>query len=538
MNKILTILLFLSFFSGWAQEGKYVVFFKDKAGTPHSIENPSTFLSAKSVARREKQNIAITDQDLPVDPSYVASLASIGAEALYTSRWFNCALVEVTDDKLPAIEAQAFVMSTTYVAPATGVSGGRIKKIKEKKESSADLENFVQLEMIGLDDLHEEGYDAAGITIGVFDSGFEGVDLTDAFVSLRDEDRIKDWFDFVGKGENVYQYDAHGSEVLSIMAAELDGSYRGGAYGANYLLYVTEDVASEFRVEEYNWLFAAERADSAGVDIINSSLGYNLFDDPAMNYEPSQMDGQTAVVTRAAAIALTKGIVVVVSAGNDGGNSWNIINPPADADGVLAVGAVASTGGLASFSSVGPSADGRIKPDVVAMGSSVSIVKSNGSLGVQSGTSEAAPLIASLAAGVWQAFPDLSAEEVYSLIINSGSLAQNPDNQRGYGLPHYVIIKSLLNVISAVDDEMGAADFLIYPNPAKDELIVEGNESFTAKAKIQVMDVMGRVSLDAEIAFESPNYSRAIDISRLSAGTYLLRVITADRTFQFRFMKK
>jgi serine protease AprX len=457
--KIIVILFILISYTAEAQTNQYFVFFRDRSGSPFSISEPAQFLSARSIERRQKQNIVITEEDLPVNPDYVNQVKSTGAIPFFTSKWWNGVLVEADVAVIASINSLPFVSGLVLVAPGKKITGGRVNSKRQKKNASADQPvNQTQLQQIGLDEMHSMGYRGEGIRIAIFDSGFQGVNLSAPFSLLFTENRVKQTFNFVNNNSAVFQTDDHGTEVLSVMAANSDGVYTGGAYKAEYLLYLTEDVSSEYRIEEYNWTFAAERADSAGVDVINSSLGYYEFDESSMDYAKSDLDGKKAVVTRAARKAIEKGMIVVTSAGNEGGNSWKLVTPPADTEGILAVGSVNALRSLSSFSSQGPSADSRIKPDVVALGSGTSVVRASGALGTASGTSLASPLIASLAAGALQAFPSLSAEEIYEAIIYSADQASMPDNLMGYGLPHFKAIK---NYIESWQSEEVIS---IYPN--------------------------------------------------------------------------
>jgi serine protease AprX len=327
-SKLILFCLLLSW-STQAQSNRYFVFFKDKVGTPFSISDPTQFLSTRSIERRQKQNISIIEEDLPVNPGYVSQVKTTGAKTFFTSRWWNGVLVEGDPATLAIVNALPFVKESRLVAPGTKLMGGRASKIKLRKNSTADQPvNQFQLEQLGIDVMQEEGYKGEGIFIAVFDSGFEGVNVSAPFADLFSENRINQTKNFVTNESNVYISDDHGTEVLSIMAAHASDSYLGGAYKANYFLYLTEDVSSEYRIEEYNWTFAAERADSAGVDVINSSLGYTEFDDPSMDYQTTDLNGNTAIVTQAARKAIDKGMLVVASAGNEGSSSWKFITPP------------------------------------------------------------------------------------------------------------------------------------------------------------------------------------------------------------------
>lgn len=505
-----------------AQEGRYALFFADKEGTSFSIENPLAFLSQKSVDRRVKNGVAVSPEDFPVNAGYVDQLKSLGADILYTSRWMNAAIAQLEDGELAEIVLLPFVSSYEYIGSRVELSGGRIRKVKEKKDSDVSVVNQVQLSMLGLDDMHQENIYGQGINIAVFDSGFPGVDQSDAFKTLFDEERVTYTKDVVGNSGNVFQYDGHGTEVLSIMAANLANRFLGGAPKANYQLYVTEEVSTEFRIEEYNWLVAAEKADSAGVDIINSSLGYNLFDDASMNYTKTQLDGNTALVSKAARLAISKGIFVVVSAGNDGNTSWALVNPPADVDGVLAVGSITSTGNLSGFSSIGPTADGRIKPDVVALGSGVSVIKSNGNTGFTSGTSSAAPLITSLVAGLMQTFPTLTVSELYDLVIASGSMSNHPDNQKGYGIPNYSGAKLIQQ--GEESPEYSSAVYLS-PNPSFGNTIkLEMDVPIGQLATIHIYNLQGQLMLRSEGEIDYSNNPIELDVSGIGSGLYLVKV--------------
>jgi serine protease AprX len=529
---LLWLVLFISFIAP-AQDNQYFVFFKDKTGTPFSLSSPSQYLSERSIARRQKQGIAVIEEDLPVTPSYVSQVAAAGATVFFTSRWWNGVLIEATGSVLTTISALPFVSHYTLVAPGKKLMGGRIRNSKHKKSNSADEPaNQGQLEQIGLDEMHEMGYAGEGIRIAIFDSGYTGVNQTEPFSHLFTEGRVRQTYNFVNNTTEVYQNHSHGTEVLSVMAANSTGVYTGGAHKAEYLLYLTEDVSSEYRVEEYNWTIAAERADSAGADVINSSLGYYDFDDPSMNYAKEELDGKKAVITQAARKAIEKGMIVVVSAGNEGGNSWKLVTPPADADGILAVGAVNAERVLSGFSSRGPTADNRIKPDVVAMGSGTSVIRFNGSLGTSSGTSLASPLVASLAAGVLQAFPALTAEEVYEAIVNSADQASKPDNLMGYGLPHFRAVKNFIE--SKQSEEIVS----VYPNPVTGNSIQIQLRTVTdAPLQIEIFDAQGKRTEEFSHPINWLNNPLEYDLSKLQAGLYLIRITVGPQITTLKFVK-
>ncbi|MBX2841327.1 MAG: S8 family serine peptidase [Flammeovirgaceae bacterium] len=443
-----------------AQENQFAVFFKDKKGASFSLDQPEQFLSEKSLQRRLKQGIELDEKDLPVSYAYLNELKANDAKIIYTSKWLNGALIEVVDtsakDKikqLPFLRTPSFPLGTL-----------ELNEVNEIAEELNYGNSFAQNEMLGVDLMHELGYNGEGITIAIVDGGFNNANEIAAFDRLFQKEKIKGTFDFVELEENVYDDHKHGLQVFSAMAAYVPGELIGPAYNADYFLFRTEDTGTEVRIEEFYWAVAAEYADSAGVDILSSSVGYNLFDDPNDDYVQEDLNGEKAMITQVADIAAGRGILVVVSAGNEGNDPWKSIIFPADADSVLAVGAVNQVGVLTAFSSIGPSADNRIKPDLVAMGQGTILLSPTGSITSNNGTSFAAPLVAGLAAGVWQAFPHLTNMELLELLKNSGSQASNPDNELGYGIPSFktIIENSPLGLNEPKDD---LEQLMVYPNP-------------------------------------------------------------------------
>ena len=393
----------------------------------------------------------------------------------------------------------------------------------------------VQLEMIGLDAMQSAGYKGETIRIGIFDSGFQGVNSTVPFQHIFAEGRIdvESSKDFVFNSGDVFQYDEHGTEVFSVIAAFQEGNFVGGSYEANYQLYVTEDVNSEYRIEEYNWLFAAEMADSSGVDVINASLGYYDFDDTSMNYSKDEMDGNTTVVTKAAQFATDRGIVVVCSAGNEGGIAWQIITAPADARDVLAVASVNSGGQRSTSSSIGPSADGRIKPDVAALGVNTSVIKPDGSAGSASGTSLSSPLVASLVAGVWQRYPQLTNKELIEAVRESASQADNPDFLLGYGIPNF---KAVVNFL---DEHPQDNPFEVYPNPVlADTLTIRPfDPGQITSCRVEILSSQGQLVHSTEAAFSWLNRTYTANLSQFAAGMYYLRIHWGEKRYTFKLVK-
>lgn len=514
-----------------AQANRYIVYFKDKAGSPYSVSNPAQYLSNRALERRSRQGIPVTEEDIPVNDNYIGDVQSAGAKTFFSSRWLNCVLIEATPATISVVQQLSSVANVELVAPGKRLSSGRVRKFKKRKDYNQAPATQVQLEMLGIDAMQKEGYRGEGKLVAVFDSGFEGVDQSLPFQHLYQSSQVIYTRDFVANTASVYQYDDHGTEVLSVMAAFSPGAYTGGIYEAQYMLLVTEDVSSEYRVEEFNWLFAAEKADSAGADVINASLGYNLFDDPAMDYAAGDLDGKSAVVTQAANKATAKGMLVVCSAGNEGGNSWKYVTPPADGKGILAVGSVNAQGDKSSFSSVGPTTDGRVKPDVVALGSGTSVVKPTGAISATSGTSVASPLVASLATGLWQAFPILSAVELYTAITASADQATSPTVQKGFGLPHFLAVRNFIE-LSALADEIS-----IFPNPSTDSIRIAFRNPPENPATVSVYDQQGRLLQENSLPVTWVNQPLVYDLSELAAGIYFVKVKVNDQFKTIRLAK-
>jgi serine protease AprX len=515
-----------------AQESRYMVFYNDKVGTTFSTTQPLQYLSQKAIDRRTQQSIAITEQDFPVNANYVSAIRGAGISVRYSSRWFNASLVEATPDDLTTLQAFNFVDRIEYVAPgAVGTTGGRVAEKSKFMDEPWQLSNG-QLDMLGLREMHADGLNGTGVTIAVLDSGFPGVTSNPAFYDILPEDRLKDHYNFAYGYPHVFLGSDHGARVFSIIAASLN-NFTGGAVKANFLLYTTEFASAEHRVEEYYWAFAAERADSAGADIINSSLGYTDFNDPAMDYSTSDLDGETAAVTKAAQMAFDRGIVVVVAAGNLGGtnNPWHYIAPPADGKDVLAVGAVDNSLKRASFSSFGPSSDNRIKPDVAALGVMTTHIASEGSLQFYNGTSFSCPLITSFVACLKQAYPALSAAELVDLVRRAGSQYFNPDFELGYGIPTYRAVKNIFSLPAS-------QGIFVYPNPIQNNVLklayapTDGSE-----VSYQIFNTLGQPLHEETYLGNWHSNPFEVDFTQVPTGVYLVKVNQGRVSKTFRVIK-
>ncbi len=415
---------------------------KDLEHTPYSLSAPQQFLSARSLRRRDRQGIPVDVSDLPVAPAYLRAVLDAGIEVVGKSKWNNTLLVRVHKEKeLKKLSALGFVagMRKVFVSPDSITERKRYNYRNEfnRWEENGDAEfgaSQGQVTAMNGDRLHQSGFRGKGMMIAVFDGGFMNVDKIPALHNIK----LAGVMDFVvPRSENVFKEMEHGTMVLSTMAVNSPHYYIGVAPEAEYLLVRCEDERTESLAEEDYWAEAAEYADSCGVDVINSSLGYHDFDDASMNHVYSEQDGETALISRTASMCADKGIVCVNSAGNDGMGSWKRINFPADAKEILTVGSINEQGKNAPFSAVGPTADGRIKPDVMAYGSPTSVVTGRGAIINDNGTSFSAPLVAGMVACLWQALPGKTAKQMVELVRQSGNNQRQPDNIYGYGVPDF-----------------------------------------------------------------------------------------------------
>lgn len=561
MKKYLSTLILIAFtlaVSAQPLGPAYVVYFTDKANSPYSIDNPAEFLSEAAIDRRMRQNIPFQLDDIPVNTTYLNAISNAGAQIAAVSRWFNLAAVWIQN---PSV-AQT-ISNLPFVSSVVPMGGSN--KVNWKNSTFFDFEEYDfrnmpnisklttndyynygsaanQILMIKGNHLHNQGYRGEGMVIAVLDAGFANVDVIPAFDDLRANNRILGTRDFVNPGNNVYQSSIHphGTMVLSIMGAYLPGQMIGTAPEASYWLLRTEDANgppgnSEYLMEEYFWITGAEFADSVGAWIINSSLGYTTFDNPAQNHTYQDLDGNTTPITRGADRAASKGILVVNSAGNSGGSPWQFINAPADGHLVMAVGAVNSMGNYASFSSTGPSADGRIKPDISAQGAGTAIVLSSGNVGSGSGTSFSSPLLAGVAACLWQIDQDIPRNGIYEAIIQSGSQYLNPDNFLGYGIPDFELAQ--IKLLTNTNIRSKSNQVKVYPNPLSDILVLETLSHTNMIHGFTIFDILGRICYSVDFS-TNPKTIATENISALEKGFYLLRIYLGVTTETFQIVRQ
>ncbi|MFT7592292.1 MAG: serine protease AprX [bacterium] len=488
MNKALLLFCFLSVTKVYGQHSW--IYFTDKCSTQIELDDS-------------------------VCSQYVSTLKSFNVEIIGTSKWFNAACVKGNPQYLIALN---FI---DRIEPLKHYDVIKSKITQTQAEFSYGNSDW-QLGMVGLDSFHALGYTGKGVTIGLFDGGFYKADTVHAFDSLWDNGRIKGYWDFITNDTSIFwEYDGHGKYVLSIVGANWPDSMMGAAPDANFLLARTEDVNTEKRLEEFAWVKAMEWAADLGVDIIHSSLGYSVFDTLQGDYTYEDMDGESTIITRATNIAFTKGIFVTNSAGNQGDDAWHYITAPCDGKHVLCVGAVDSLEQHSAFSSYGPSFDGRVKPEVVAMGEGVTYINNQAHLSTGGGTSFSGPIIAGFVACLMEAWPNITNQQIYDAVIQSADRYMNPDTAYGYGLPNILKADSLLSIFSSTED-FGQAVINFYPNPVSILLTVETVKNMKSYF---LSDYLGQ-----QVLYENHVNSnhKMLDCSGQISGFYILTVIMQD----------
>lgn len=419
---------------------KFRVYLKDKPTGNYNLEKPQAFLSQKALARRKKQNIDVNITDIPVFRPYIKQIEQVsGGNCVTTSRWQNTAVISVTDSSsLKKITALTFVDSVTLVwvkpefVPAKTKGSDKIQKEKQKKEKKniygAGLQ---QIALHNGEKLHKAGFKGKGMTIAVIDAGFKHADKNYTI----DQSRIIGTRDFVNPQSDFYNTHEHGTMVLATIAANNKGILTGTAPEASFWLLRSEDADTEFPVEEDYWTAAAEFADSVGVDVITSSLGYSQYDIRSLGKPQSALGRNKSFITRTAEAGAQKGILILCSAGNEYASEWHSITIPGDAKNILTVGAIDNQLQSSTFSGLGYVDERGVKPDIAALGTSASTTDPSGNVTQANGTSFATPIMAGLATCLWQALPQLSAQEIIRIIRDNSSLRLSPDSLQGYGIP-------------------------------------------------------------------------------------------------------
>ncbi|NHN26847.1 S8 family serine peptidase [Flavobacterium jejuense] len=536
MRKLGTLLFLLLSFCSFAQEDAWV-YFTDKPDEVYYTNNPLEMLSQRALDRRTTQNIALDIKDIPISQTYINQIAATsGITIMAKSKWLNALHIRGTQFNIQSLEALNFVDHIQFANHSLNPStrNDNPSSSNRNNEEFEIMTNFNygnsnnQIQMLNGHLLHQQDYTGQGKVIAILDAGFPGVDTASSFQRLRDNNLILGGYNFPDRNTNFYTRYSHGTNVLSTMGGFVDGQLVGTAPDAEYYLFITEDTTSENPVEESYWVEALEMADSLGVDVINSSLGYTDYDNSNYSYSYSQRNGQIGFASRGASIALSKGIVCVVSAGNDGNTSEKHISIPADADNILTIGAVTNTEAYASFSSIGPSFDGRVKPDVCAKGQSATISNTVGTITTASGTSFSSPILAGMVASFWSALPNLTASEVIQYVKQSADQYNNPDIFKGYGVPDFQLaLNNALNIESFPNIEI-----VLYPNPVKKELFIKLNNS--SNGEFNLYNNLGQKVLQVSVFQNQQN----ISLEHLSSGIYIYDFSTNNTNLQGKLIKQ
>lgn len=530
-KRLLFIIILLIFKLGFSQEHAWV-YFSDKPDEEAFLMNPLAMLSQKALDRRVKQNITLDTKDIPIAVSYINTISNAtGIKVKAKSKWLNALHVTGSKSDINALSNLSIVDHIEFAARSLNKRSDAHNHRMNKFELKANFNyggSVNQIEMLNSDLLHQQNYTGAGMTIAVMDAGFPGVNTFTAFQRLRDNNQILDGYNFVNRTADFYTGNSHGTSVLSTMAGFVDGQLIGTAPDADYYLFITEDVSREIPLEESLWVEAAEKADSLGVDIINTSLGYTTFDDARYDFTYADMNGSTAFITRGADIAFSRGMIIVCSAGNSGNDTWHYIGAPADGFNVLSVGAVDGNENISSFSSFGPTSDGRIKPDVDAKGVATTLINSFGGVSTGNGTSFSSPVICGVIACFWQANPLKTNFEIIQLIKESSHLYTDPTNQEGYGIPDFEIAFNTLSV-----NDIFTTNFRFFPNPFQDTIQFEISEDIT-DLKISIFDLFGKELMLKQIT----RRNLVLNLDTLLAGIYIIRIEQNEEIRSFKMIKK
>jgi len=526
MKKIVLFLFLVSSFICFSQEDAWV-YFKDKPSSQDYFDNPLTMLSQRALDRRTNQGIALDMKDVPIYQLYIDQVTSPKITVKAKSKWMNCVHVRGLQADINALKLLSFVLRVEFADKNLNISGKKttaklnynpVNKTMETKTSFNYGISANQIQMLNGHLLHQLNYTGSGKIIAVLDAGFPNVNVVQPFQRMITNGAILGGYDYVNKNSNFYSGHSHGTLVLSTMGGYKDGQLVGTSPDAQYYLFITEDSATENPVEESNWVEAAEEADRLGVDIISSSLGYFEYDNPNYGHTYSDMTGNTAFASQGANIAFSKGIFVVASAGNEGANPEPHVGVPAEALNVLGIGAVKSDESYALFSSIGPSYDNRVKPDVMAQGQASVFSDTSGNIVTGNGTSFSAPILSGLVACLWQALPSKTCQEIKQLITQSADNF-NPivksRAQYGYGIPDFNL--ALSNGLSV--EEYLNNGFVVYPNPTSDSISVSLTNESDYKT-IVIFNVLGQKVLEKNISNQSPTVS----LKSLNNGTYFYKI--------------
>lgn len=541
----LLFVLVLIHSSIFAQEDAWV-YFNAKPNSATFFSTPLSALTQRSLDRRTMQNIALDIKDAPIHQPYVDQVeAANGITVLAKSKWLNMVHVRGQQADIAALSGLSFVDHIQYANHSLN-PGGKVQQTSNKtaiinkwQDTNNTQINYnygnsaTQVQMLNCHILHQNGYTGAGKVVAILDAGFPGVNTAAPFASLQSRGLILGGYDFVNNSTNFYTGNSHGTNVLSTMGGDATNLV-GTSPDAGYYLFITEDVASETPLELSNWVEAAEEADRLGVDVINSSLGYFGFDNPAYSYTHAKMNGQTSVASRAVDIAFDKGMICVISAGNEGNNPEPHVGTPADALRAITVGSVTNTELKSGFSSIGPTGDNRMKPDLMAMGSNSVISNTSGTITTASGTSFSSPILAGAITSFWSAFPSKTNAEIVQFVKASAdryaASVVTPNNNYGYGIPDFQL--AMNSALSTSEFNVSNKIVQVYPNPVDSEITISINDELFAST-FELYNNLGQKVLKTPIS----SASQKVNVNHLTNGIYYYSISNTNKSLQGKLIK-
>ena len=509
----------------------FYVQFANKNNSPYSLANPAEYLSAKAIERRNQRAQGIDSTDLPVNPAYLQQIENLGIHVHSRSKWMNGATVLLTDSsKMSLVRTLPFVKRVQYTGKIDVAAPVSIRRTKNNIEATEYGSATTQINQLNGKYLHNLGFRGKDIIIGVIDAGFNNVNINPAFDSLRLQGRLLGTKDIINPASNIYAEDTHGANVLSTMTGNSPNLFLGTAPDASYWLIRTEYAPTEFVVETDFWCAGIEFADSVGVDVVNSSLGYTQFDDVSMNFTYADMNGTVSRASRAAELAAKKGIIIVNSAGNEGNKTWHYIGSPADAKGIVCVGGVTNTGTSSVFSSFGPSSDNRVKPEICSMGTSSAIVNPTGAVSFGSGTSYASPIMAGMMACFLQAaktyYQPCHLDTLLKAVFESASIYNSPTAQLGYGIPDFQLALANLPFVNALRITETKDVVIGYNSYDKTIHIRWMDGQNTSKKKVSAYSITGSLQISENI----DELETVLKVNHLISGMYIVSISGNGKT--------
>lgn len=542
MKKTLLFIVFLLNFNVFSQEDAWV-YFNAKPNAQNFYDNPLQMLTQRALDRRITQNIPLDIKDIPLHQPYINQITSAtGITVFAKSKWLNALHIRGTQANIAALTGLSFVEKVVYANHSLNPSG-KTGNVAGKSFQGNKFQNIettynygnsaTQIQMLNGHILHQQNHTGTGKIVAIMDAGFPGVNTATPFQYLRDNNLILGGYNFINNTSNPYTGNSHGTNVLSNMGGKVDGQLVGTAPDAKYYLFITEDIASETPIEETNWVEAAEMADSLGVDVINTSLGYFAYDNPNYSYNNSHLTGQKAFISRGADVAFSRGMICVTSAGNSGNSGSPYISVPADVPNTLTVGAVDASEVKASFSSIGLTTPinplNILKPDVMAMGVSAIVATPSGAIATSNGTSFSSPILAGALTSFWSAFPNKKNSEIIQFIKASSDRFSNPNNQYGNGIPDFQA--ALLNALST-EEFTNNNSFKLFPNPVNKDLTITVPDNLLGSEMI-LHNNLGQSIFKVKIS----NIIQTISLENLNAGIYFYSIASNGTNLKGKIIK-